>query len=240
MSGGGGWGPKAGLLSLDPRNSVDTPVVQNPITMDDGPNDASTFEGPGSKGHLIQFFVAHHSAIRLPRISTEALKKGSTVIGVVPSTIDEIPAAEVYMSEPPKLFTHLGFFGAQSERGFSVRSAMQEMSEDGQELRWKIRRRAFCTKIDVPFAQLQYFDDPVREDLLLARRQSPDAASDLRKLGMNGHADEAPAKSRLKVRQVESYAPARDTAIHGKKSPKQNNVSMKSIMQSTSTNAGQR
>jgi hypothetical protein len=132
LSGGGGWGKKAGLLSLDP-----VPVSEEvPIRMEDA---TSTFDGPGDfssaltpvvkDGEAIQFFISpaprrpaeEHKALELLK-SLPKEGSGGLELGTVPSTIDSIPGGSWQQVGP-----NLGYltvfknsFGALTEGGLTL------------------------------------------------------------------------------------------------------------------------
>lgn len=159
LSGGGGWGKKAGLLSLDP-----VPVSEEvPIRMEDA---TSGFEGPGDfsialtpvvhPGDAIQFFIAPASATEVngdkALENLKSLPKQRALgweLGTVPSTVDSIPGGS---------WQHVG---ADSEYIAVFRNSFGALSEGGMTLtrrRAKSRKHPFysfgTTTIDVPYSRL--------------------------------------------------------------------------------------
>ncbi|EAT81992.2 hypothetical protein SNOG_10598 [Parastagonospora nodorum SN15] len=159
LSGGGGWGKKAGLLSLDP-----VPVSEEvPIRMEDA---TSGFEGPGDfstaltpvvrDGDAIQFFIAPAPASEVD--GDKALENLKSLpkqrapgweLGVIPSTVDSFPGGS---------WQHVG---ADSEYIAVFRNSFGALSEGGLTLtrrRGQNRRDPLypfgTTTIDAPYSRL--------------------------------------------------------------------------------------
>lgn len=163
VSGGGGWGLKEGLVSLDPQSELD--FLPQPLTDDiQSLSSVSQIAEPGS---YIQFFIPENV---LPVKTEESLEKqqertndnssaetknellriSSLILGTTSSSMDYIPdpisAADDGLTkeaEKQKDFeVYLSHFGALSERGiFYV----------AQNLNFSKRR---STKLDIPFSWL--------------------------------------------------------------------------------------
>jgi hypothetical protein len=58
LSGGGGWGKKAGLLSLDPIPSMDAESLEDPFDELNGPDLDSALQQVAREGDYVQFFVS--------------------------------------------------------------------------------------------------------------------------------------------------------------------------------------
>ncbi|KAH8815261.1 hypothetical protein F5884DRAFT_665380, partial [Xylogone sp. PMI_703] len=156
LSGGGGWGPKQGLLSLDPQ-TVYTKVNEANfsfmgISFDDDESSSSSLGDLAKPGSYIQFFVEdphcdqEQAKRKTPTSSANALR--ATVVGTIPSTVDEMP--NVYEDanrdrddvSNDDLFVYLdGHFGAVSERGMFIESS--ETNAGGRTVR---------SKIDMPYS----------------------------------------------------------------------------------------
>ncbi|KAF2822110.1 hypothetical protein CC86DRAFT_95715 [Ophiobolus disseminans] len=161
LSGGGGWGKKAGLLSLDP-----VPVSEEvPIRMEDA---TSGFDGPGDfstaltpvvqDGDAIQFFVSP-TPIKTADIpehdELEKLKstpKGNTwgwELGTIPSSVDSIPGDSwQHVSSASKyaaVFRHS--FGALTEGGMTLTRRLSVAP--GEPL-----STLATTTIDVPYSRV--------------------------------------------------------------------------------------
>ncbi|KAJ4370211.1 hypothetical protein N0V86_008948 [Didymella sp. IMI 355093] len=165
LSGGGGWGKKAGLLSLDPM-PVGPPQAEQALKTDDDyetVNDFSTALQPVvGDGDYIQFFVSPAVA-QEPYAGVHAfleqedtpsasgkMKVWSWEFGVIPSTIDAIPGDSPQNSPeaPGDVTVHRGAFGALTEGGLTLMRGADMDEKTG------IARRDFnTTTIDVPFAR---------------------------------------------------------------------------------------
>ncbi|KAF2817217.1 uncharacterized protein BDZ99DRAFT_564988 [Mytilinidion resinicola] len=160
LSGGGGWGKKAGLLSLDPDIFYDEPTITSLDSDIDMLElfdvEKSALKEVAEPGEFIQFFVRGPDDLaRLNHEVTEHLDDSQTVpiyleLGTIPSTIDNIPNIEQQSHasvKPLKESIHVfhGHFGALSEGGMSiVRVDGHFNGEKGVQTR---------SKIDVPFSR---------------------------------------------------------------------------------------
>lgn len=138
LSGGGGWGKKAGLLSLDP-----VPVSEEvPIRMEDA---TSGFDGPGDfsaaltpvvqDGDAIQFFI---SPTPPPQVESnmaldelKAIPKQRTLgweLGIIPSTMDSMPGGswQHVVSDSEYVAVFKNSFGALSEGGITLTRSRSE------------------------------------------------------------------------------------------------------------------
>jgi hypothetical protein len=153
LSGGGGWGIKQGLLSLDPQTTYST-SNESRYDFSEGTLDEQQTSALGNvaqQGAFIQFLVAakHDEAVD-PLIENERgyvdSALGSTVVGVVPSTVDEIhDMSQNEDQQVPKLDVqvYLNHFGCVSESGMFL----QRKGE-----RDKSMTPAIETKIDLPYS----------------------------------------------------------------------------------------
>jgi hypothetical protein len=144
LSGGGGWGKKAGLLSLDP-----VPVSEEiPIRMEDA---TSAFDGPGDfstaltpvvqDGDCIQFFISptppsqaaaeEHNGLEVLKSLSKERSRGWE-LGTVPSTVDSIPGGSwQHVGSDPKyvaVFRHT--FGALAEGGMTLTRRLRARQKD--------------------------------------------------------------------------------------------------------------
>lgn len=146
LSGGGGWGQKAGLLSLDPDDHYkagpsDTPEMP-PFLADMHADNSLNLPNIAQAGDLIAFF-AFHEDLEPPRATSlediqQPTGEWSLSFGTIPSTMDSMPArneaADDTVANHP-LLEHLpGHFGALSEGGMSVARSQEHVQ----------------TKLDVP------------------------------------------------------------------------------------------
>lgn len=166
MSGGGGWGLKQGLLSLDPENTLADAVDARYDFDMPGSTDSGKLQALGSiakPGSWVQFLTLPIRSDPSDEIvrdnpSQEVLAlrgPGEVVLGSIPSSIDEIPQVTSVSiggssAARPKITIFPGHFGAQSENGLYVRSVSQRPAS-GKTIPIK-------TKIDVPFAHLCFVE----------------------------------------------------------------------------------
>ncbi len=147
LSGGGGWGAKQGLLSLDPQTTYST---SNESRYDDseGSPDRQQVSALGNlaqEGAFIQFLVAPKTFESLEESDEEYAEftRQSTVFGVVPSTVDDIPD-ETQEEAEFKLQVHHGHFGCVSESGLFFRGLQAKTGPSNP--------RVVETKIDLPYS----------------------------------------------------------------------------------------
>lgn len=158
LSGGGGWGKKAGLLSLDP-----VPIIEEAsVPVEDATSD---FSSPGDfsealtpvlqDGDAIQFFVSPVLPDQLDEDKKmkwlKTLSKQGTVgleLGTVPSTIDSIPSQPQQHVETDAGYVAVfkNCFGALTEGGLTLtrRLTPQDLNQ----------RPVLTTMIDVPYSRL--------------------------------------------------------------------------------------
>ena len=158
LSGGGGWGIKQGLLALDPQTTYSS-SNESRYDFSEGALDeqqASALGNVAQQGAFIQFLVAakHDEAVD-PLIEKERgyvdSALGSTVVGVVPSTVDEIhDISQNGDQQMPKLDVqvYLGHFGCVSESGMFLQ-------RNG-----KSTTPVIETKIDLPYSYV-YRESPL-------------------------------------------------------------------------------
>lgn len=137
LSGGGGWGKKAGLLSLDP----DTAYISRELRSDRGwefglevGNDGGAMDrnkkalGDVVKaGDGIMFFLAPRDA-KFPPARTGKISQllrtaeRSAIFGAIPSTVDAVPQDDFSGSQEKFQVKHQpGVFGALSEGGLAIK-----------------------------------------------------------------------------------------------------------------------
>jgi hypothetical protein len=155
LSGGGGWGKKAGLLSLDPV-PVDDEI---PIRMEDA---TSGFEGPGDfssvltpvvqDGDAIQFFISPPPPVEADTIEAlQSLPKTRAwgwELGTVPSTVDSIPGGSWQHAESHSTYLAVfkNSFGALTEGGITHTQRRREEPRAPLSILAK-------TTIDVPYSR---------------------------------------------------------------------------------------
>lgn len=144
LSGGGGWGAKQGLLSLDPQTTYSTSNESRYDYSEESPDrqQVSALGNLAQEGAFIQFLVAPKTFESLEESDEEYAEftRRSTVFGVVPSTVDDIPD-ENQEKTRFDLQVHHGHFGCVSESGLFFRA------EEGRS-----NPRVVETKIDLPYS----------------------------------------------------------------------------------------
>ncbi|KAG9194246.1 hypothetical protein G6011_04281 [Alternaria panax] len=159
LSGGGGWGKKAGLLSLDPVPANEAPKSSKDdefLGLVDDPEDfESTLTPVVRDGDSIQFFISPQSDLEELALKTNSRRSVSKVtrsawgweLGTIPSTIDSIPG-ESWQHLPAKverIHVHFGF-GALTEGPMTL--TRHSPVDGGKDVAVNI------TTIDVPFSRL--------------------------------------------------------------------------------------
>ena len=129
LSGGGGWGKKAGLLSLDPIPVAPSDLSAESDALDafDGPGDLSdALQQVAGPGDSVQFFISPSVAPKntLPK-GTQDRALWGLELGTIPSTSDAMPVArpkDASASASPKndIAVYERVFGALSEGGMVV------------------------------------------------------------------------------------------------------------------------
>jgi hypothetical protein len=161
LSGGGGWGKKAGLLSLDPVPiNEEIPIRMEDATSDfDGPGDFSTALTPVvGDGDSIQFFISPTSlpnqAAAEETNKLELLKSlpkdGSCgwELGTVPSTVDSMPGGSWQHdgSDSKYVAVFRNTFGALAEGGMTLTRRIQVKREEPLSV-------VATTTVDVPYSR---------------------------------------------------------------------------------------
>ena len=150
LSGGGGWGKKAGLLSLDP---MPVPSSDSPeFGQLDGPGDLSdALQQVAREGDSIQFFISPSATpdVKLPKISQREEVWGLE-LGTIPSTTDALPAA-AKQSKTNKITVYKNMFGALSEGGMVMSRSFKVDGESSYGL-------IGASTIDVPFTRFSAVD----------------------------------------------------------------------------------
>jgi len=159
VSGGGGWGAKQGLLSLDPQTTYDA-IPEARYDYSEGTleeQQASALGKIAQEGDSIQFFVAHtrkyHDASKLSGKAKGQLRK-SIVFGAIPSTIDDIPGPQntdgtALDPNIKPLHIRVGHFGYVSESGMFLHYGPQKNKGSKEPVSVES-----YTKIDLPYSYL--------------------------------------------------------------------------------------
>lgn len=160
LSGGGGWGKKAGLLSLDPDEEYSSRDLRGDEGWEFDFSDQSEAgvekqqrEALGEivrERESVMFFLARKDAP--PSSERSHPIDGSTgrevVFGAIPSTIDVVPSqnqSEIEKDEKNRVTHYANFFGALSEGGM----AFNLNTENGQ----------VKTKFDIPYGSIRSIED---------------------------------------------------------------------------------
>ncbi|KAG9246682.1 hypothetical protein BJ878DRAFT_455799 [Calycina marina] len=166
FSGGGGWGAKKGLLSLDPqtayRESPDSEMKYSGGSVED--QRALALGNLANTDSYIQFFAAqapesradeHMKSNFMPLAPSDSEKKSrpsartSLVLGSVPSTIDKVPGTQttsIQSDYDTAAFPRKGHFGAVSESGLYVDTQRSSV----------VDKDTVHTKIDLPYSSLRW------------------------------------------------------------------------------------
>ncbi|KAK1065328.1 hypothetical protein LTR74_008004 [Friedmanniomyces endolithicus] len=171
LSGGGGWGKKAGLLSLDP----DSKYSSRDLRADEGWEFDFDDESDGAvekqqrqalgeivtEGESVMFLLAPRETecFTQSRAKTWSYLNSSdlaAVFGAVPSTIDTVPEERSNdpgsaADRPPHVHHRPNFFGALSEGGLALTITSNPEFEDTKH-RGRVNSQ---TKLDVPFSHIR-------------------------------------------------------------------------------------
>ena len=157
LSGGGGWGKKAGLLSLDPDSDYGKDSVEDMSALEldlDGENDdQQLLESIASPGDYVKFYIAPKTFMETGRryrgdISRKDTRRLSLDFGVIPSTVDDFPTdlpistADTWRLPKVEIFDR--HFGALSEGGMGF---SQPALSSGKTVQ---------TKVDVPYTRFSH------------------------------------------------------------------------------------
>lgn len=160
LSGGGGWGKKAGLLSLDPDTGYakhETPMTFD-MLMASKSSDPEELRSIVNKGDFIQFFISPTASNEdVPAQSLEGSLSSvhrdastrSAEFGTIPSTIDDIPSTQTAGTQTKDTVkVYENHFGALSERGIAMFYGGDDKSP--------VLPSEPATKVDVPFGRFRY------------------------------------------------------------------------------------
>ena len=191
MSGGGGWGPTLGLLSLDPQLTHDTADQEsfmdsfaNPFASEE---DQSPFMvgGVAKPNSYIQFFLSADEKrfkINEPLPTERKLTPGGvysfTAVGAVPSDTRKFRAptkawvANKTIEGKNRTHARPGHFGAVSESGIFLRSAeVRDGKMAGEE---SVEQTPILSKVNSPFSyfyrDMRSAEEKERDEPMLVRR----------------------------------------------------------------------
>ncbi|KAF2000954.1 hypothetical protein P154DRAFT_191386 [Amniculicola lignicola CBS 123094] len=161
ISGGGGWGKKAGLLSLDPSINGLEHADSSTESFAEGPEDlSSALQEVVRPGDSIQFFASPIPDDALPadedvlrKLDTDtAVDQACTVwgweFGTVPSTVDAVPNSSWQhrnKSTSNQIYVTRNCFGALAEGGMTLRESRSDRLDGAESVEQ--------TQVDVPFSR---------------------------------------------------------------------------------------
>lgn len=125
LSGGGGWGKKAGLLSLDPIPTMEANSADGLSDFDEnGPNLDSALQQVARPGDWIQFFISPSVPVKGEAIadSHDGKQVWGLELGTIPSTTDAMPVVpgEAETAGGNKISVFKSTFGALAEEGMVI------------------------------------------------------------------------------------------------------------------------
>lgn len=174
LSGGGGWGKKAGLLSLDPDVQYSTRELRqdegwqfNFDNFDDGSEAAAEAQKKQALGQIVKegesvMFLLAPKEENLPQPVHSHKKHLSSLawqdktkqldfsFGVIPSSIDVVPQNADFDSSKAVIKHYPGCFGMLSEGGMAV-TIIDRKRETGSK-----RSSGGQTKLDIPFGRFNF------------------------------------------------------------------------------------
>ncbi len=161
LSGGGGYGKKKGLLSLDPdalhRSGTGLSSFGTGENLEQEETEA--LGNVAKKGDVIQFFLYFPTAkLPPPDGQSVSLSRAEIDFGTIPSTIDTMPDTEPQLPSPGQA-AHIEYrddiFGALSEQGMSL--TIDTYGPLGMDSVGAHRLgRVVQTKLDVPFTRYRF------------------------------------------------------------------------------------
>ena len=155
MSGGGGWGLKKGLLSLDPETTLDQIDARYDFDSSNPDNQQiRALENVAKPDSWIQFYISTDLTtdkavgnLHLEPPGEGFIKLNSLAFGCTSSTVDDIPAPVSDLVGPDNeaasrasIEGYAGHFSAQSEAGIFIRPIGNDKTKS--------------SKVDVPFSTL--------------------------------------------------------------------------------------
>lgn len=153
VSGGGGWGVKQGLLSLDPETNFSLPGQDDDMEMfirsfeeRNGAEPASGLATPGS--YLLFCVEPRMTDVETLSNQLSAPAKTTLAFGVVASS-DYAPSSS---SRPDPIEIIDGHFGISSATGLFLRATPEFHVMDSDRVGRGASRGSFTTKVDVPGA----------------------------------------------------------------------------------------
>lgn len=148
LSGGGGWGKKAGLLALDPDISYDesfsSPAVEDNTDRFSAMDTWGVVHEFVRPGEFVQFFTLHPDPAKFANTLS---RKANWEFGTISSTMDSIPTSSSQAVSPgtSSVAIYPNYFGALTESALTIVERRTLDSEKAEA--WEVVN---ATKIDVP------------------------------------------------------------------------------------------
>lgn len=175
LSGGGGWGAKQGLLSLDPHSTYSRSEQASQLLISDDADleaEKQALLGQLVKpGDVVQFFL-HRPSVRNTQSEPQELSHTqslfdpangprTTIFGTIPSTMDAMPQSShsPAIHRPSSIHTLIHtHFGALSEQGISVTLTTHNTHAPASSAPVGAQRvgPVVTTKLDVPHARFAW------------------------------------------------------------------------------------
>lgn len=159
LSGGGGWGKKAGLLSLDPEAApqrIQSSIADAALLRHDGIDTIpESIQDIAPSGYWVQFFVSAEELKESNKAEVRLDHNGGRELvmelGVVPDSSDEIHTPNpTNRAVHNRMFTvYSSYFGALSEKGISVKKTKHGAANSSN-------APALDTYLDVPYTRLRF------------------------------------------------------------------------------------
>jgi hypothetical protein len=193
QGGGGGWGKKAGLLSLNPASFEDSTAWtysnhgNTPVPPDE--DFTTQLERVAKEGDFIQFYVtpADVEETEQPELSqTESrARKVHLEFGTIPTSADDVPSnAPQSGSVADKIILRENFFGALSETSMNLRGLISDTEAiKADDISSAGDFEFLRTKIDVPYSKFSICEcsttenPPLRHDERNSFSQLPTKAA---------------------------------------------------------------
>ncbi|KAI7162305.1 FAD dependent oxidoreductase [Hortaea werneckii] len=154
LSGGGGWGKKAGLLSLDPDSMYSNRELRSDdgwkFNFEDESEDAAEKQQKEALGEIVKegeqimFMLGPVDNSYQDKRAQESVDQAdrAALFGVIPSSIDTIPTEQKDSKSVDAVSLEQNFFGALSEGGMAVTIRQPEKPD-------------LQSKVDVPYGHIR-------------------------------------------------------------------------------------
>ncbi|KAI7140834.1 hypothetical protein KC324_g16184, partial [Hortaea werneckii] len=154
LSGGGGWGKKAGLLSLDPDSMYSNRELRSDdgwtFNFEDESEDAAEKQQKEALGEIVKegeqimFMLGPVDNSYQDKRAQESVEQAdcAALFGAIPSSIDTIPTEQKDSDSADAVSLEQNFFGALSEGGMAVTIKQPEKPD-------------LQSKVDVPYGHIR-------------------------------------------------------------------------------------